>query len=506
MKRFGHQLVTNILSSWGSYVGRILIAFFFIPYITLKLGETRYGVWVILFQIVNYLSLLDLGLERALTRYLSKYVASDDFSRVNGLIGVTSRIYLGLGLLVAAGAVTLSIFSLDYFGIESVELLADARSALIIIGLFLACRFWLLPIGGNLHSFQRADIANLFALIEELLRALLLAYLLYQGYGLTSLATGILGLSVVRQVGSALWLKRRYPQLSFSIKGGTEELKGKLFHYSRYSFGITLTSLILYGSDSVILGLLLSSAAAGIYAPAAQLLLYARQIVNAAATVITPAVSRLEQIADWDGIRDLYLMSLKFSLYLSVTAAVGITVFAHSFVDLWLEPGFQEAGKVMFVLSLGSLFFIAQIIGNSILYAIEKHRYLLYLTLAEAGLKLILSILLVKGYGLIGLAWGTTLPQLLFYAFIYPALMKRELALHSGQILGEMIRPILSGALILFPLATFLAYLFPADSWLTLVSDAILVLGVAAILVRLAINDRDRALYHNLNGQFLTPR
>ena len=73
MTNFGRQILRNILTSWGSYVGRILIAFFFIPYITMTLGSTRYGVWVILLQLVNYLSLLDFGLERALTRFISKH-------------------------------------------------------------------------------------------------------------------------------------------------------------------------------------------------------------------------------------------------------------------------------------------------------------------------------------------------------------------------------------------------------------------------------------------------
>lgn len=505
MNRFGRQLVTNILSSWGSYAGRILIAFFFIPYITMKLGESRYGAWVILFQIVNYLSLLDFGLERALTRYLSKYVAADDFPNVNRLIGVTTRIYFGLGALVVTGSVLLSIYAIPLFGIESAELLADARTALIVIGLFSAFRFWLLPIGGSLHSYQRADIGNLFALIEELARALILTYLLWQGYGLTALALGILGLSVARQVGSALWLKLKFPRLKFGLKGKADELKGKLFHYSRYSFGITLGNLILYGSDSVILGLMLTAGAAGIYAPAAQLLLYVRQIVNAAATVITPAISRLEQIGDWEKIRALYLMSVKFSLYLSVTAAVGIGVFGRSFVSLWLEPAFQEAGDVMFILAFGSIFFIPQIIGNAILFAIEKHRYLFHLTLIESLVKLALSIFLIREWGLIGLAWGTTIPQLLFYTLIYPPLMKRLLGLHSGQILGEIVRPLMSGGVILLPIALLIDWLLPVRGWQTFIIDALVVAGISALLIRLAVNDRDRQVYRDLNRQVLSP-
>ena len=136
MINFGWQILKNILTSWGSYIGRILIAFFFIPYITTILGEDRYGLWVIMFQLVNYLSLLDFGLERAVTRFTYKYVASDDYPAVNRMIATSTKIYLILGLLVLVGSILISKFLLPQFSIGNPELLEDASSAIIVIGLF----------------------------------------------------------------------------------------------------------------------------------------------------------------------------------------------------------------------------------------------------------------------------------------------------------------------------------------------------------------------------------
>lgn len=499
MINFGRQILKNILTSWGSYVARVLIAFFFIPYITTTLGETHYGVWVILFQLVNYLSLLDLGLERAVTRFISKHVASNDFGAVNRVIAASTRIYLVLGGLALAGSVVVSTVILDQFDISSPGLLEDARSAVIVIGLFLSFRFWLLPVGGNLHSFQRADIANLFGLGEELLRAGLLTILLYAGGSLTDLAIGILGLSILRQVISAIWLKGRFPDLRFGLAGDNAEVRRELYRYSRFSFGIALAAILLYGSDSVLLGLLVSSSAAGVYAPGAQLLLYVRQIVNSAASVISPAVSRLEANGDWDAIRQVYLMSVKYAMYLSVTAAVGVEFYAKPFVRLWLQPEFEASAGVMMVLALGSLFFLTQIIGNSILFAIEKHKYLFYLTIAEAIAKLILAFCLIEPLGLIGVAWATSIPQLLFYALAYPILMGRVLSLKPGQIWAAMGKPLLIGGLILIPLGWFMTSIFPAESWSALMVN-VLVIGLAAgLIVRRVACPGEAALYRRLN-------
>ena len=499
MINFGRQIVKNMVTSWGSYAARLLIAFFFIPYITTTMGEARYGVWVILFQLVNYLSLLDFGLERAVTRFISKHVASNDFGAVNRVMATSTRVYLGLGLLVMAGSVLVASVILDQFDISSPELLRDARSAVIVIGLYLSFRFWLLPIGGNLHSFQRADIGQLFGLGEEILRAGLLTLLLYFNSDLTALAFGILGLSIIRQVASAVWLKRKFPDLRFRLSGGDSQIRKELYRYSRYSFGIALAAIFLYGSDSVLLGLLVSSAAAGIYAPGAQLLLYVRQIVNSAANVITPAVSRLEAVGDWDAIRQVYLMSVKYTMYLSVTAAVGVELYAKPFVKLWLQPEFEASAGVMMILALGSVFFLTQIIGNSILYAIEKHRFLFYLTAAEGVMKLIIAFSLIESHDLMAIAWATAIPQLLFYTLVYPVLMGRVLSLKPGQIWAAMGRPFLIGGLTLIPVGWLMTSIFPPENWLALIVNVLVIGLTAALILWRGVRSDEIALYRRLN-------
>ncbi|MDH4033828.1 MAG: oligosaccharide flippase family protein, partial [candidate division Zixibacteria bacterium] len=73
------QLSKNISASSVAYVIRIVVTFLFVPFITSVLGDARYGVWVIIFQTINYFTLLDLGLTSAITRYVSKYLSERDY-------------------------------------------------------------------------------------------------------------------------------------------------------------------------------------------------------------------------------------------------------------------------------------------------------------------------------------------------------------------------------------------------------------------------------------------
>ena len=55
-----------------------------------------------------------------------------------------------------------------------------------------------------------------------------------------------------------------------------------------------------------------------------------------------------------------------------------------------------------------------------ILVGMAKHKILAYVTLAEGVTNLLLSVLLVRRIGLIGVAWGTVIPHIISTAIIIP--------------------------------------------------------------------------------------
>jgi len=491
------QLVKNIFSSWFAYAFRLAISFFFIPFITGVLGDARYGVWVIIFQTINYLSLLDIGFEKALIRYLSKFLGKKDYTGINRVLNTSFIIYLGIGSVIIFAAWLIATYLFGYFKIEDPALLAEGRSALIIIGCYLGFRFYLMPFGGSLGAFQRYDLANLLNIIEEILKTLVMVWLLYNGYGLTALAAVIFASTVIKLLAGTVWLKKLHPQTKFKPAQANRETARMLFTYSKISFGITMAWIVIFNTDSVLLGLLSSSAAAGIYAPGAQLMLYLRHIVNAIGIPLIPAVSQLESRENLPKIRDIYLKSLKYFSYLSFFLTVGVIVYARPFVALWLAPEFADTARVMIILAAGSAFFLPQIIGNSILFGIEKHKYLLYVLTCEAVMKIVLSFYLIGRFGLLGMALAAAIPQMLLYVTIYPYFMARILKTSLGQI---MMTGLSSGMLALFvsiPAALLIKYLIPVDGWLTFFANIIIVTAVAAVPGWFIIETEDRAMFIN---------
>ena len=261
MTHLRKQLSRNVWTSWVGYVVRIVISFLFVPYITSVLGDARYGVWVIVFQTINYFSLLDFGLEKALVRFISKYVGQKASDRISRVLNTTFVLYLVIGSVIILGAWLVSTLLFGYFKISDPALEAEGRQALIVIGVYMGTRLYLLPFAGSLGGFQRFDIANMLYIVEDIVRTLVMVALLSTGHGLVLLATAILGVSLVRQIVAIIWSRALHPEVRFSLGDADKSTALELFDYSRVTFGITLGWMVIYNTDSVLLGLMTSAAA-----------------------------------------------------------------------------------------------------------------------------------------------------------------------------------------------------------------------------------------------------
>lgn len=491
------QLLRNIVSSWASYGARLVVGFFFVPYIAASLGGEKYGLWMILFQTVNYFTLLDFGLERAVVRFVGKYSGERNSRAVSSVLSTSTLIYLFLASLIGIGTYLVARFFFGLFHIDDPSLLHEAQTAFRILGLFLIVRFVLNGFNQTLVGLQRTDVFNALDIFEELARIGTLVYLLANNYHFPALAAGILAVSLLRQLGVLIWLRIQHPEISFQFGAFDRKRAADLFQFSRISFGITLGWLVVFGSDSIILGLLAAPLAAGLYAPATQLMLYLRHIVNAIGTPFAPAVSQLEAEANLQAVSRAYLKGTRYVSFLSFFVCAGVVVYATPFVHLWLPSQFSETAKVMMVLAIGAAFFLPQILGNAVLFGMGRHKFLLLTLAVEALLKLALAFPLTIKYGALGMAVATTIPQVLLYSALYPIIVGRQLGVRTGELIRSSGRSALLAVATTLPIGYAIRLLIYPSSWLLLavnVAVVTLMAGMMAFKFVLDPVDKERFL------------
>src|SRR3970040_1613055 len=68
-----HRVGRNIVSNWTGFGVNLLVSFLISPFLVHNLGDIGYGIWAVSLQLCGSLSLLDIGLRTAVTRYLTHH-------------------------------------------------------------------------------------------------------------------------------------------------------------------------------------------------------------------------------------------------------------------------------------------------------------------------------------------------------------------------------------------------------------------------------------------------
>lgn len=467
------------MALWSAFIVRLALAFVFVPCITEALGASRYGVWGILFQIINYLALLDFGFEKAIINFVATFLGKNDRDGVSRVIATSSRLYLWFGLAAFLIALVCAWLLLPNLKLDSPEYLHEARLSLIIIGLFAGLRFWFAPVSAALGGFQRYDSLTVIGVGEDVFRTLTMILLLKSGFGLVELSLAVLGFGLARQLISVWWLKRIFPEWRLGVTRDTA-LTRELFDYSRITFGITIAWMVIFNTDSLLLGFFASTAAAGIYNPATQLAVYMRHLVNAVGTPLTAAVAHAKASADIARAKVQYLRLFGYASYGAFAVMSLVTMFAVPLVMLWLPNGFGDTARAMIVLSVGSAVFIPHILSNSMLFAVNQHRLLLYTVTGEALLKIMLAIVLIRPMGAVGVALANAIPQVLVYTAVYPFLVGRTLQISPITLLsGQLRSAVIATGCTMVP-GFILSRVVVIDSW-TALTGCVAAVGICTV-------------------------
>ena len=129
----------------------LVVTFFFTPYLISELGKSQYGIWSLVFSLVAYMRLADIGMNQAIARFISKYFAVSDWKQLNEVVSSSARIYLIISLVIVAVSAGIAYGLLHHFQIDA-ELLRVARITLVVIGANQAVSYMMIPFATLLPS------------------------------------------------------------------------------------------------------------------------------------------------------------------------------------------------------------------------------------------------------------------------------------------------------------------------------------------------------------------
>ena len=168
--------------------------------------------------------------------------------------------------------------------------------------------------------------------------------------------------------------------------------------------------------------------------------------------VFGPVFMRVDALGDRARAREIFLLTTRLSVIVSVTAAGGILIVGQRFIELWVGDAYRDAYWPLVILTGSLAVGLMQMPSVSLLYATARHRFYAYLNTAEALANLCLSVILVQFYGMIGVSLGTALPILFTKLVLQPRYVCGTLGLDLHAYYRELFRIAFISAFALLPL------------------------------------------------------
>jgi O-antigen/teichoic acid export membrane protein len=430
------EIAKNVGSSWFTLGVSILVGVFLSPFILHRIGDTGFGIWVLIFSVTGYYGLFDLGIRSSVTRYVSTYSATDDREGLQKLINTSMATYTAIGSVAMAVTLVCSLFVDRLFRIPP-EFLTTARWLFLMVGTSVALGFPTGVFGGILEGLQRFYLVNVTNLVATLLRAVLIVVALTHGYGLLTLAFITVVLPILSSLVRAGFVLQLL-QIRFGWKYVDRNALREIANYSAVSFILMIAYKLRFKTDEIVIGTMLSVTAITYFSVGDRLLDYASEVVSSLAQIFVPMSGQSVARGDTDQLRKILIAGNRACALIVLPMTIVLIILGKSVIAAWVGSRYIAASyPVLVTLAIPMTFTLAQAASTRILYGMAKHRSLAWVMLMESLANLILSVILIRPFGIVGDALGTAIPLMCTALFFMPRHLCRLLSVRVGTFLRE---------------------------------------------------------------------
>lgn len=365
---------------------RLLIGTITIPLLIRLIGVESYGLWTIIFSVINLIVLAEVGLSTSTTVFVSQ-----DISNAHGNVGETIVVTMGLMSILALLAVIILFFGSSYITILFPKL-TQKQSIIAVLSIKIgAIAIWarLLQqvLVGFLQAYQLYKTVNLISTFQVTFINIGMVVIA----GLGGNVTEMMICYTVGNIGSlfAYSIISYKLVISNSIRFRWNYIKMRsIIHYSISTWFVSIGGKLFSQGDRIIIGAILGTDALGVYAAITNITV---QINSLSSLIVQPLLPLLS--AFWDKSNELNRKVLEKrieqAIQLNSLFALGLGAFFLG-INVWLiNIIFSQAPDDSYTVA----FSIAVIIYS--LYSVNAVGY--YTLLGIGSVKICLAVTLGSG-------------------------------------------------------------------------------------------------------------
>jgi O-antigen/teichoic acid export membrane protein len=440
---------------------RFAVSLILTPLIIHSLGDKMYGLWVVVGTFIGYYGLMDLGLDLAIARFISRAIGIKDYSESNRVINTALFIFSILGFIILLVSIVIA-YIMPYL-IKNITETEVFTRVVLILGLNIAIGFPLRVFAGVLTSNIRYDLNTIIEFAKLTVRTTLIIFFLKHGYGLVALAVITASIDIGGYLARYFIVMNIYKYITLSKQYISKAIMKSLFSYSAYVFITRLANQLRFNMDNLVIITFLGLSPITMYSISSRLVMSVIDFVTSTVGVLMPVFSQYEASNRNDLLTEKFLFTTKISSYLSILLGGVLIIFGKVFIERWVGIEYIFSYKILVILLVGIIFNLMQTPSVQLLYGISKHKFLTILNLGEGVINLVLSIVFLKYYGIAGVALGTTMPMVIMSIIVLPVYTCRVIKFDVRKYYLKIILPVMlkSSAILVILWLIFKRFLLP---------------------------------------------
>jgi O-antigen/teichoic acid export membrane protein len=413
-------------NSFLNFIGQgvpLVVGVLLLPFMVRGLGVDRYGLLSLAWVILGYFTAFDLGMGRAITKYVAEALSTGQEDEVPRLVWTAVTVQFLFGLVCGTVLASITPLLTERIVKFPAEMIGEARSTFYLLAVAIPVVLVSSSFSGVLEAALRFDLVNAVKVPSGLLTFILPALGMVLGFRLPGI---VLLMFLGRAISCVALLSlafRVFPNLR-ELSASFDVLK-RLFAYGGWiTVAGTIHPIFVY-LDRFLIGSFLTISAVAFYTAPYEAITRLWIVPASLSTALFPTFSSLEGLGDQEKLGMLFVRSVKFTFLVLAPVVLVVVLFSPEILQIFLGADFAvQSALVLRILAVGVLINSLAQTPYALLQGVGRPDLTAKFHLLELPLYVATLFMLLGRWGIAGAALAWTLRAALDTLLLFAAAFK----------------------------------------------------------------------------------
>lgn len=416
VRNISYRLVSQVASIILKFVSRTIFIY--------VLGVEYLGINGLFSEILQMLSLADLGFGTAMVYSMYKPLAEHDEKRLIQLVALYKKIYTIIAISITIIGISLVPFlkylvnmdkDIPYLNVYYLLYLANTVSSYLVV--YKTC-----ILNADQKNYLISKYNTIFNFISLIVTsAFLLLTHNFMIYLIVQVVVTYANNFYVSHIAEKL-----YPYINDKVEKLSKEEGKQIFKNVKSVFIYKVANTLVGSTDNTLISVLIGTIAVGFYSNYCMIVNNITLFINIIFSSVTASIGNMVVEENKKKNYDVYCL-MQFMSFLMSSVAITVTYLViNDLINVWLGEKFVLEQLVSFAIVLNMYFSVVLMPIWSYREATGMYLQTKYVMVATAVVNLVVSVILGKMIGLAGILFATSIARISTYFWYEPKLLFKQ--------------------------------------------------------------------------------